>query len=304
MLSGGSAWRPPDERDLEPAGRGEDRAVRAAGSCAVLELILPIQQEEFGIPITAGDQPDLQAIGDFYQTGCGDFWVAKLKGRVVGTIALKDLGDGQAALRKMFVSASHRGAALGVASRLLEHLLTRARAHGLAAIHLGTTDEFVGAYRFYEKNGFRRLAREALPRAFPLVAVDTRFYRLDLDQDAREVRDREEAPRLAMLAGDADALAALIDDDLVFTGPTGQVLTKDDDLSAHRTGLLRIERLDLFDTALHGMGAMMLVTTKTNLVGRFGEAPIAGVFAYTRLWSRSGDGWRVRAGHCSQVGVL
>jgi hypothetical protein len=39
----------------------------------VLEVILPIQQEEFGIPITAADQSDLLAIADFYQTGTGGF---------------------------------------------------------------------------------------------------------------------------------------------------------------------------------------------------------------------------------------
>ena len=43
-------------------------------------MILPIQREEFAIPITAGDQPDLLAIADFYQTGTGGFWVAKADG--------------------------------------------------------------------------------------------------------------------------------------------------------------------------------------------------------------------------------
>jgi hypothetical protein len=47
----------------------------------VLEVILPIQQEEFAISITAEDQPDLLAIADFYQTGAGGFWVAKADGR-------------------------------------------------------------------------------------------------------------------------------------------------------------------------------------------------------------------------------
>ena len=58
----------------------------------VIELILPIQREEFGISITAEDQPDLQDIPEFYQTGAGNFWVAKAATRIVGTIALKDMG--------------------------------------------------------------------------------------------------------------------------------------------------------------------------------------------------------------------
>ena len=69
----------------------------------VLALILSIQRDEFGIPISAADQPDLQAIPDFYQQGLGGFWVAKQDGRIVGTIGLKDIGHAQAALRKMFV---------------------------------------------------------------------------------------------------------------------------------------------------------------------------------------------------------
>ena len=43
----------------------------------VLDVILPIQQREFGIPITQADQPDLTDIPGFYQSGTGGFWVAR-----------------------------------------------------------------------------------------------------------------------------------------------------------------------------------------------------------------------------------
>ena len=45
----------------------------------------------------------------FYRRGNGNFWVALADGEVVGTLALLDLGEGQGALRKMFVQAPHRG---------------------------------------------------------------------------------------------------------------------------------------------------------------------------------------------------
>jgi hypothetical protein len=35
----------------------------------VIDLILSIQQQEFGVPITINDQPDLQSIPSFYQKG-------------------------------------------------------------------------------------------------------------------------------------------------------------------------------------------------------------------------------------------
>src|ERR1700674_5856438 len=65
----------------------------------VVELILSIQQE-FDIPITLNDQPDLLDIPGFYQQNRGNFWVALADTRVVGTIALQDIGNAQGALQK------------------------------------------------------------------------------------------------------------------------------------------------------------------------------------------------------------
>lgn len=149
-----------------------------AFSSGVADLIVPIQRAEFSIDITLDDQPDLQDIPGFYQNGTGNFWVALDGGRVVGTIALKDIGNGQAALRKMFVAQSHRGKDFGVAQELLETLLGHARMVGLHDIFLGTTDAFKAAHRFYEKHGFVLMDADALPASFPRMAVDTRFYRM------------------------------------------------------------------------------------------------------------------------------
>ncbi len=146
----------------------------------VVDLILPIQTEEFGVAITLADQPDLMAIPDFYQTGAGGFWVARFDGQVVGSIALRDFGDHRAALRKMFVAAPFRGKAHNVAGRLLANLLDHGRTVGLRRIYLGTTEKYHAAHRFYEKHGFARISQSDLPPGFPLVAVDTRFYQIDL----------------------------------------------------------------------------------------------------------------------------
>ena len=147
---------------------------------SVAELILSIQRQEFGVPITLGDQPDLQAIEAFYQQGAGQFWVAFWEGTLVGTVALLDIGQRQGALRKMFVAASHRGGAFGVAPQLLATLVDWARQHQLAELFLGTTDRFHAAHRFYEKHGFHQVPSQALPARFPVMKVDSRFYRLDL----------------------------------------------------------------------------------------------------------------------------
>lgn len=144
----------------------------------VLELIVGIQQNEFGIPISASDQPDLLDIPNFYQTGGGNFWVTTCNQQIAGTIALLDIGDGQGALRKMFVDAFFRGADKGVAKRLLNTLVTWSEHHGINEIFLGTTSKFLAAHRFYEKNGFTEILEKDLPDQFPVMKVDTKFYRI------------------------------------------------------------------------------------------------------------------------------
>lgn len=147
----------------------------------VVDLILPIQRDEFGFPSTVESQPDLLDIPNFYQSGAGGFWVALDGLQVVGTIALRDIGNRQGVLRKMFVRATHRGKAHAVAGQLLGHLVEASQGK-LSDIFLGTTERYVAAHRFYEKNGFDRIAESALPVAFPRLAASTRFYQLKVSE--------------------------------------------------------------------------------------------------------------------------
>ncbi len=143
----------------------------------LVNLILTIQKTEFEIPITLEQQPDLNDIPNFYQSNNGNFWVALAGNKVVGTIALLDIGNGQGALRKMFVDAAYRGKEFGVGQKLLHQLLQWAMQKNFKEIFLGTTEKFLAAQRFYEKNGFIEIKKEALPKSFPIMAVDVKFYK-------------------------------------------------------------------------------------------------------------------------------
>jgi N-acetylglutamate synthase-like GNAT family acetyltransferase len=156
------------------------RSAEPEDAGAIAAVILPIQQLEFGIPITLEAQPDLRSIRSFYQHGHGNFWVAAIDGSIVGTVALLDIGNGGAALRKMFVAESFRGKEHGVARRLLQELLMWAAEKRVASVYLGTTAKFLAAHRFYEKNGFSEIAKTELPPSFPVMSVDTKFYCLSL----------------------------------------------------------------------------------------------------------------------------
>ena len=148
----------------------------------VIDLIVPIQQEEFAIPITPADQPDLQQIPTFYQKDNGNFWLAIADGRVVGTIALLDIGNHQGALRKMFVHKDYRGKMHGTGQLLLNTLFSWAQQTAYTEIYLGTTAKFLAAHRFYEKNEFVEITIPELPARFPRMEVDVKFYKKRVGQ--------------------------------------------------------------------------------------------------------------------------
>ena len=155
------------------------RPFAAADAESVVDLVLTIQREEFGVPITADEQPDLLNVSAYYQRAQGNFWVASDNGRIVGTIGLLDVGDAYGVLRKMFVAAGHRGT--GVAAELLQTCLSWARMARMTDVMLGTTEGMKAAHRFYEKRGFVEVTATSLPSSFPRMRVDTKFYRYRLE---------------------------------------------------------------------------------------------------------------------------
>lgn len=149
---------------------------------AVIDLILTIQQMEFNVAITLEDQPDLLEISAFYHQRGGCFWGAFIDGELIGTIALVKYDDEAGAIRKMFVKKEYRGKELHIAQQLLETLIAYSKENGLLHLYLGTVSILEAALRFYEKNNFLRIEKEALPKTFPLMSADNVFCHLPLNQ--------------------------------------------------------------------------------------------------------------------------
>ena len=125
--------------------------------------------------------------------------------------------------------------------------------------------------------------------------------RLYLESDDDEVREVETALRTAQLASDVTALERLVDDALIFTGPDGRVYGKTDDLEAHRTGNIRITRLEPSEERLQRFGPVAVVTVRMEMTGSFMGEDFDGPFRYTRIWFQRADGWRIVAGHVTAV---
>jgi len=117
-----------------------------------------------------------------------------------------------------------------------------------------------------------------------------------------EVEQVEKKLRNAMLSSDLETLDDLLSDELVFTNHHGQRLSKADDLAAHSSGLLSIDRLEpRTEPTIRLIGDSAIVNLTLDLAGTYDGRPFAGAFAYSRMWYRQSGKWRIEAAHCSSV---
>jgi GNAT superfamily N-acetyltransferase len=111
---------------------------------------------EFGFELDATYDSDLDDPAAAYTA----VWVAlNERDEVVGSVALRDLGDDTVELKRMYLRPSERGRGLG--KQLLAIALEWARANGKQAVRLDTSERMVAAQRLYEANGFRRVEGSA-----------------------------------------------------------------------------------------------------------------------------------------------
>jgi ketosteroid isomerase-like protein len=118
-----------------------------------------------------------------------------------------------------------------------------------------------------------------------------------------DIVSAESQLRTAQLRADIAALDRLISDDLLFTGPDGEVGTKQQDLEAHRTGTIRFREHEPEELRIRRVGKNVAVTAlRTRLAVEVGGVVLRGTYRYTRVWARENGGdWRVVGGHVSEV---
>ncbi len=90
----------------------------------------------------------------------------------------------------------------------------------------------------------------------------------------------------------------LLAPELVFTNHLGQVLKKEDDLAAHRSGLVKINELTPSEQVIQTHGDVAIVSVRVYLSGSYADTPSEADFRFTRVWAlSSGGSWQVVAGH-------
>lgn len=121
------------------------------------------------------DDEDLYHISEIY-IGRSRFWIYLINERVIGTFAILEVNPTTAKLKSMFVITGYHGQDIG--QRLLEHALDFVRFQHYNEIVLTTHRLMKRAHRFYERNGFPRVAEDGelytYRMSLEMTVVDTR----------------------------------------------------------------------------------------------------------------------------------
>lgn len=147
--------RPFEDKDTEP--------VKTLFT-VVNRLLAPKGRErQFEDYIEQSLTAEIDQITAYYDQRHGGFWVAELKGRLVGMFGLEKTGPAVFELRRMYVDPGFRRK--GIAVRLLQHAEEKCREFGGAILELSTSELQKPALAFYEQAGYRLVREEQAQRA-------------------------------------------------------------------------------------------------------------------------------------------
>jgi ketosteroid isomerase-like protein len=103
----------------------------------------------------------------------------------------------------------------------------------------------------------------------------------------------------AVRTNDAAALALLLHDDLLATGPDGRIVGKQEDVTGYESGAFRVTSFEELDRRVLLVGATGVTLILAHITGQHSAAAFDVRMRYTRTWAHDGV-WRVVAAHLSE----
>jgi len=117
-----------------------------------------------------------------------------------------------------------------------------------------------------------------------------------------QIKQLEQKLRAAMLSSDLEVLDELLAPELIFTNHLGYILTKQDDLSAHESGTLKIDVINSSEENIIVLAEVAIVTVKVQLIGSYAGVQSDANFRFSRVWAlTSSPKWHVIVAHSSII---
>jgi ketosteroid isomerase-like protein len=108
----------------------------------------------------------------------------------------------------------------------------------------------------------------------------------------REIVEMERLAREASLHRDPDFSQRTLADDYVAITPLGTVTTKQDTVSARKSGQLHYDTINVTDMVVRLYGDTAIVTARADVKGHQLGEDFSGPYRYTRVWIRKSGRWQ------------
>lgn len=100
----------------------------------------------------------------------------------------------------------------------------------------------------------------------------------------------------AIKTGNINVLDELLHDDLIFTIPTGETISKTMDIENYRSGIMKVYDIPVTDRTIKIVENISIVAVTVDLKATYAGQIIEGKFKYLRVWKVFDSSWKIIAG--------
>jgi hypothetical protein len=100
---------------------------------------------------------------------------------------------------------------------------------------------------------------------------------------------------------DLRTLDLLFAEGMLFHDQYGNVLDKEMDMNAYRTGLIRINKIDVSRREIRVFESIVIVSASLFIKGSYSDILLNGKYQWLRVWGKVKEDWKVISASCTSI---
>ncbi|MBB6236466.1 hypothetical protein HDC90_001078 [Pedobacter sp. AK013] len=102
---------------------------------------------------------------------------------------------------------------------------------------------------------------------------------------------------------DLSTLDLLFADGMLFHDQYGNVLDKEMDMDAYRTGMIKITKINVSKREIRVFESIVIVSASLFIKGKYADILLNGKYRWLRVWGKVKEDWKVISASCTSISV-
>ncbi|KRT14100.1 hypothetical protein ASU31_21175 [Pedobacter ginsenosidimutans] len=102
---------------------------------------------------------------------------------------------------------------------------------------------------------------------------------------------------------DLNTLDLLFADGMLFHDQYGNVLDKEMDLDAYRSGMIKITKINVSKREIRVFESIVIVSASLFIKGSYSNILLNGKYQWLRVWGKVREDWKVISASCTSITV-